>query len=277
MDKKVNDFEIRVTDDYEMFRRLEGNRKVLTTRVKKITDSIREVGYIPNPLIINEKFEVVDGQGRLEALKRLNLPVYYMVVDGIGIDECIAMNINQGNWSIMDYIESYAETGNVSYVNLLRLFKTYGNRFSQKVIICVISGTSDNPSNVIKAGRFQCAAERAAEATNTLEYLSNYNDIFGRLDGHTEYYYMAVAFCYRDEEIDNARLLDKITQLQANLIPVTNMMQALDQIEAAYNNRCRSKVYIKTNYQKYLDDKYRWYARKWGNKYKNEGREHEQD
>lgn len=67
-------YKVYVTDKYSIFRRLSGNRDVKEARVKKIMRSIEKVGYIPNPIIVNENMEVVDGQGRLEAVKRLGLP-----------------------------------------------------------------------------------------------------------------------------------------------------------------------------------------------------------
>lgn len=63
--------EIKRTNNYDMFKRLEGNRFVDPKKVNKLKKSINEVGYISNPIIVNEKMEVIDGQHRLEALKEL--------------------------------------------------------------------------------------------------------------------------------------------------------------------------------------------------------------
>jgi len=60
-------------------------------------------------------------------------------------------------------------------------------------------------------------------------------------------------------------------QMQAGLIPVTTIQQAFEQIEEAYNNRARTKVYIKTNYKKALDSKYSWYEQKYGHLYADSG------
>ena len=84
--EKINT--VNRTTDYSLFKRLEGNRNVLEIRVKRITASIKKVGWIQNPVIVNEKMEVIEGQGRLEALKRLGMPVDYIIVPGIGLDEC---------------------------------------------------------------------------------------------------------------------------------------------------------------------------------------------
>ena len=80
------------TSDYSVFNIMTGNRDVPEIRVRKIKDSIQKNGYIFNPIICNEKMEVVDGQGRLEALKRLGLPVEYIVHPGLTVSDCIVMN-----------------------------------------------------------------------------------------------------------------------------------------------------------------------------------------
>lgn len=85
--------EIFRTNKYEIFKQLKGNREVSPKRISKIINSIKEVGYIINPIIVNEKMEVIDGQGRLEALRILKMPVDYIIQDGIGIKECISIKL----------------------------------------------------------------------------------------------------------------------------------------------------------------------------------------
>lgn len=62
--------EIKVTNNYEMFKILAGNRGVSPARVKKIKKSIEDVGYITSPILVNEKMEVIDGQRQIASFKR---------------------------------------------------------------------------------------------------------------------------------------------------------------------------------------------------------------
>ena len=116
---------VRVTKDYGAFRILEGNRSIEKSRVKKIHDSIVNNGYIHSPIIVNEKMEIIDGQGRFEALKKLELPIEYMVFDGLTINDCIVLNVYHTDWSVMDYIESHADRGNMNYKFLMHLLSKY--------------------------------------------------------------------------------------------------------------------------------------------------------
>lgn len=260
-------YKVLVTNDYDMFKRLEGNRSVTELRVKKISNSIKTVGYVMNPIIVNERFEVIDGQGRLEVLRRLELPVYYIVVNGIGRKECIAMNINQTNWSLYDYIQSYAEIEMEPYVYLLDVLNAFKKNFKLPVILNAITGKIDSASVAVRDGRFTCTKEEYEHGREILSWLTQFVPIISRVQGHTEFYYMALNFCYSDPEVDNKRLYDKMSALQASLIPVVTIQQAFDQIENIYNDHARTKVYIKTNYRKYLDSKLVWYSARYANKY----------
>lgn len=120
-----SDIKVYVTKDYDMFKKMLGNRD--TKGEAKIIESIQTVGYVCNPLIVNEKLEVIDGQNRLAALKELDLPIYYIIQPKADIETCRALNIGQKNWGTQDYIDSYAAHGHnmQSYKRLQSLINSY--------------------------------------------------------------------------------------------------------------------------------------------------------
>jgi ParB-like chromosome segregation protein Spo0J len=79
------------TYKYDSFVRLEDNRDVFSNRLNKLIASISE-RYICNPIIVNEKREIIDGQGRYEARKSLGLPIHYTIAKGATSDDCRRMN-----------------------------------------------------------------------------------------------------------------------------------------------------------------------------------------
>lgn len=62
------------TDNYKKFKKMLDNREVTKQRMTSIIRSIEAVGYIPSPIIVNEKFEVIDGGGGLPLPNRRNFP-----------------------------------------------------------------------------------------------------------------------------------------------------------------------------------------------------------
>lgn len=112
-------------DDYSVFKRLSDNRDVLSARVNKLIASISE-RYICNPIIVNEKMEVIDGQGRFEARKSLGLPIHYIISEGATSDDCRRMNKYNTRWSNLDFAKSYARKGLRPYILLLRICEETG-------------------------------------------------------------------------------------------------------------------------------------------------------
>ena len=145
------------TTKYDMFKSIDSNRGVIDKHVDQLVASIQENGSLMLPIIVNEKGEVIDGQHRLHAYSRLELPVPYIVADGYGIDQVKVLNINQKNWSLTDYIKSWATRGNEEYVKLLKFMDDY--KLGTDVSIAILLGNTSVPSLAhrmsIRAGGFK--------------------------------------------------------------------------------------------------------------------------
>lgn len=88
----MENMEIQTTKDYAKFKILEGGRVPTRERIDKLVASIKKVGFIPAPVIVDEKFEIIDGACRVAACERLGPPVYYIIQKEAGIHESIALN-----------------------------------------------------------------------------------------------------------------------------------------------------------------------------------------
>lgn len=258
------------TDDLSIFKTLEGNRSIEKAREKKIRESIVNNGYIHCPIIVNEKMEVIDGQGRLEALKKLGLPAEYIVFEGMTIKECIALNIYQTGWSLMDYIESFADRGNRSYRFLLHLITKY-KELSNIICLNAITGTTGNNSGVmkrIKSGEFECTGEQYEKADELLEYAMRFlKTIKNFSKGAIPYICTAIMFAYQLEDVDREKLVDKFEKYYGmdDIPQFIDVNGALKILTAIYNRRnVKDKIYFEVEYDKYLSGKYTWYASKWG-------------
>ena len=258
------------TDDLDSFKDLKGNRTVDKGRVKKILLSMQKNGYIHSPIIVNENMEVIDGQGRLEALRQLGLPVEYVMFKGLTISDCIVLNANTTNWSIMDYIESHADRGNNNYKFLLHLLSKY-KEFGLTVVINAITGSSGNNGKVmrsIKNGDFKCSGEQYERADELLGYAMRFlKTIKNFPKGATPYICMAIMFAYQIEEVDREKLVEKFDLYygMADVPQFIDVDGALKDLTIIYNRRNRQdKIYFEVEYDKYLSGKYAWYANKWG-------------
>ncbi len=117
----------QTTDEYSKFKFLKHNRRILHNHVLHLMKSIDLRPHLgpARPILVNEKFEVIDGQHSLEARKRLKTIVYYMIVKGLTIADARILNALQRTWSLIDYAESFASEGHKEYQLFLELQDQY--------------------------------------------------------------------------------------------------------------------------------------------------------
>ena len=121
-DKKVMD--IRVTKDYDKFKFIGPNRVVISSHVSKLIKSMKEQ-YLMCPIMVNSDFEIIDGQHRFTSARDLELPVYYYMVEGYGIEEVQRSNSNSIVWNDNDRLHSYISSGNEEYMVIKGIMDKY--------------------------------------------------------------------------------------------------------------------------------------------------------
>lgn len=240
---------IYITDEYDRFKVLQGNRGEIERRKSKIAKSVEAVGYILAPIIVNEKMEIIDGQARFAYCKENGLPVSYQMIEGLTIDHCIAMNINATIWRLIDYIESYAARGFQSYVLASKFISMspYGINPS----IWALTGTdATNVTDKIKNGELDINQDKYMRGLEIINFWKRFDDI---VTNRKSEFLTALGYCYLIPEVDNETLVRKVHQKPRDFQTIANVTDAIDVIEDVYNIRAREHVYIETEYFKYLD------------------------
>lgn len=113
--------QIKSTKNYSKFKLFGSNRDLKPRNVSRLMESIKKIGLSPfKPIIVDKHYKVIDGQNRLEACKRLNIPVYYVRSNHTEFDIPV-LNANQEKWRTEDYVKYYAKQDVKSYQLLLEI------------------------------------------------------------------------------------------------------------------------------------------------------------
>lgn len=153
--ERLSNFKVFETDNYDQFKKLLGNRDITPARIGSIKESILRIGYQPSPILVNEKKEVIDGQGRLAACKALNLPVYFIEKKGLTIIDCMSMNKKMKSWTTTDYINSYADRNFPAYVKLRNDLKEYKSLNWEMILAIKGQGYNASVLDSLTDGRLQ--------------------------------------------------------------------------------------------------------------------------
>ncbi len=110
---------IENTINYGKFKTIRGNRDINEKYLSKLSKAIQENNLLPqNPIIVNDRMQVLDGQHRLRVAELLALPIYYTVVTTGSLREVQMLNTNVRSWTTMNFLNSYIAVGKPDYIEL---------------------------------------------------------------------------------------------------------------------------------------------------------------
>lgn len=174
------------TNDYDKFKFISQNR--LPDHVRALVQSFKD-RYVPNAILCNDKFEIIDGQNRFLAAKELGLPVFYYCIENLGIYDVASLNSYGKNWSPLDFVNMWASLGKDEYKKILSFCKMYPDISLSSVLMIlsdsvaaqqgvvgtdsgVIKNGIHNKKNKLKSGEFEIKDIEHAHlvATSIIQY-----------------------------------------------------------------------------------------------------------
>lgn len=148
------------TFDYNLFRKLDGNRKLNLTssKYKQLLSSMIKRGGNLEPILVNRNYKVIDGQHRLYVCKSHSFPVVYNVVD---VDDeeakkiAAELNTTGKNWEPIDHIENKVEMGHRDITRLKEEIDFWSFKFSPAVVGNVFSLRKGGFASGVASGDYE--------------------------------------------------------------------------------------------------------------------------
>lgn len=121
----IEDVLVLNVTDYSLFKTIACNRDIDENHVRKIRKLIEKKGYlISSFVLVDEDFNIQDGQHRFEACKQLGLPIRTIMIKGLTVEHMKQLNTASRNWGYEDAIKHYAKLGDENYIILDGILKT---------------------------------------------------------------------------------------------------------------------------------------------------------
>lgn len=228
------------TTNYSQFTILNGNRPLDIAHVKRIMESITNRNLLAeNPIVVNNFLCVIDGQHRLEAAKRLGIPIFYIVINHGSLEDVWLLNTSQKNWSLLDYVNSYISRGYVDY----RTLKDFSLRYDLPLGISAFllaNKKFDTESDSIKKGKFKVISiELAEKYANYVIFLRNYTS--KNLSRSRNFLMSAINLC-RINGLNLKKLARKIESRKIEIPKLTSEQEYLRFYEKIYNRNNREPI-----------------------------------
>lgn len=248
------------TTNYGMFKYIPQNRKVVSTHVANLIQSIKTKNLNKDfPIIVNERMEILDGQNRFEALQQLELPVWYKISYEMSIQDISLVNTVSKKWSNDDFLHRYSMQGKEHYLKL-RHFMEWANIKSVNIAIKILknikfdiskssteqgSGLGGSDIMNFKTGCFKYP-ENDSFAKKTVLQLKDLSQYTIKKDPYDRSLVVAYDCIRKDKSFDIDRLTSKLKSYPIGVYRDANSL--IDQFEKAYNYNVKddkNKIFLK--------------------------------
>lgn len=234
--------QVHTTNDYFLFKPLDGNRNINQLHVNRLKKSMAE-NYLFTILIVNENYEIIDGHHRFEVIKDLELPLNYIICSGYGLKEVHILNANARNWTAADYLDGYCKLGIKDYIIFKEFKEQYGLGYVESMTL--LGGLKSRPGgkhhDLFFNGLFKVKDyQEACDIAEKIEIIGQF------YDGNKRTIFIHAFLKLLNHK--NFEFIDFIQKLKAQptaLVDCSNEQQYVMLIEEIYNYRRRDKVSLR--------------------------------
>jgi hypothetical protein len=233
-----NVLQVHTTTDYFLFKSIDGNRTLNPMHINKLKRSMKE-NYLFTVIIVNEKYEIIDGQHRFEAIKELKLPLNYIICKGYRLHEVHVLNQIAKKWNTDDYLAGYCDLGYEHYLLYARFKEKY--QFGHNECIAILSGVNSYNVQDFYKGDFKVKNyEQACKTADAIYMVQPYYKRFKRRS-----FIFALLRLFKNPNFEFNELLKKLSIQPNALVDCSNIEQYVSLIEEIYNYRRSNKVNLR--------------------------------
>jgi hypothetical protein len=219
------------TNDYSKFKTKQGNRNLNELHRKRLLSSVQEQDLLhANPILINEEYEIIDGQHRFSVCKELKKPIHYIKVSGLGLSEIQILNANSKNWRMEDYIDGYCSMGMQEYCYLKNLLESSGLGITQ-LIAMFASGDNSTSHDMLRNGNLKLINKN--RGLILIQWIKDWSNYYPGAERRT--FVLALVNLYKIKGYQHDKMMQKIKYQSTKIVDCTNTKTYLALLEEIYN------------------------------------------
>jgi len=171
MENNRSKYEIKESSDYSLFKLKNDNRDITQSHVDTLCKEMKIRGFAPSKSIqINSNYNIIDGQHRFLAAKKLGIPVLYIIDDTM---DFLLANKNQRKVITSDFVKYYAVNGREDFIKLSETCKKYNIDSSRG---CYLYSDGMTSPTLIQNGKYKFVDLDEVELEEMTKYYLNHDN-----------------------------------------------------------------------------------------------------
>lgn len=232
------------TKNYNLFKKLNSNREAAENpaHLKRLQKSFEKKALV-SPIIVNGRYEVIDGGHRLLVLATLGLPVEFIIDDTLTEEDMQLYNANQKPWDVSDYVHFHSRNGVENVKTTYSVYQSFQDKynFGDAATMALLTnkpgGYSASDRNALKDGVFTLGdvATSARDAERIVE-------IGGLCDKKKEFwldknFVSAMIMVFRNERYNQQHFMNRLETRIKRLELCRKITEFREEVEYIYNFR----------------------------------------
>lgn len=231
------------TTDYDLFKGVLGNRELNRAHIVNLSESISRHNMLEqNPIIVNKKMEVIDGQHRLSAARELGLPIFYTIVNHAGIEDIQRLNTAAKPWDPKDYLNSYIALGKEPYIIFNDFIVSHNLSIRQGLQLLKGDDSGESYTKAFKRGLLEFSEEDLKNAENKAQLREELTKYFIDTGYNRAPFFRAIHYLYKMGLSED--LVKKIRVSQQPLRSHTRLRDYVRDFEDILNWRRTQKEHV---------------------------------
>jgi len=239
--KKTEISKVYETINYDYFIKRKDNRPIEEKNVLAIIDGINKIGQV-QPISINSKGEIDDGQHRLEACRRLGIPVKYFINNvNLATGDLAELQSAQAKWNTYAYAHAFSDNKDYS---VYKKFSADYPEFSHSLILIMLSNNKSEGNMHIydsyKKGRI--VIKSYLRAVKVAEIIKSFAPFFSGYKKRSFVLAIIQIIDYKDFDID--RMMRKMPKRCKSILNFSKTEDFIKVLQEIYNWCETKKVYF---------------------------------
>jgi len=237
-DKQVSS--VYLTKNFDRFKSNSFNREVKESRIKTLMESMQRQGYLKGKaIVVNEKWEIIDGHTRFYAARELGIPFYFEMWKGISADEIANYNQYQDDWGKLQYTLFWSKKGNENYKALKEFLETHPKCKVTQALVFLMGEPNAHPkTEAFQNGEFKVKSVKKAE--EYYEKIERLAVLFPKAYG-SKFISAIIACETRSKDFNFEEFYTKLKKFPDLLTPSVTTKSYLEKIDNLYNYHRKGK------------------------------------
>lgn len=226
------------TKDYSRFVHSKENRPVVKNcrHIKDLMAKMREVGFlVSEPISVwkrpDRKLEVLNGQHRLEAAKKLGIEVWYVVEE----ERYSPAELPVRRWQNVGFVKHYVRKGKEAYRRLQAFYRRHKIPVGYAGDLLTRALSVGTTSATIRDGSFQITEDGERYANRVVSTWRRAYENYPCLKNKA--FLGALMMVFRLDNFEPVRLIKKIETCAERIQPFSTRERFLEMIDDIYNYR----------------------------------------